>query len=187
MAFNGLDPRMVAALLYLVELRNPIERHDSMHHTLRGMFRSVRFWRRYPYDNIEYFERELNRSSETRRVANRHFQFMEKTGLIKRISQAGNSDNPPWDEYRLSTSDELGEQFPVDGGESHDGGGRGGNGPGKGGGGRGGDDDGRGGGDNNEGSGGGIREVLGHRTLFALPKDEFDDLVSRLFEGPGSP
>ena len=38
-------------------------------------------------------------------------------------------------------------------------------------------------GDGEDGEGGGIREVLSHPVLFALEKDDFEQLVAGLFEG----
>lgn len=112
----------------------------------------------------------------------RHLHGMEILGLAVR-AQVRDADDETT-RWRSTTIDELNGQVQRrrrdGGGNGRDPGGR------RGGGGDGGD--GPGPGDDIGGnSGGGIREVLSHPYLFALPTEEFDTLVDDMFIGAGAP
>ncbi|MBA5639797.1 hypothetical protein H3H37_22300 [Duganella sp. LX20W] len=112
-------------------------------------------------------------------VIARHLRAMALLGLVRSIdAPEGNVDGPAatWGVVNHTV---LNERFPEDkqsGLGSGDG--------------RGGGDEGGGGG-NSTGdggtSGGGVREILGHPYLFALPRAEFASLVDGMFDGPGAP
>lgn len=121
-----------------------------------------------------------------------HFGVLQQAGLIQPNDQdkEGGASSYPWSEWRLSSADELNGRYPgreqrdrpQDAGngdwERQRGGRQGGGGMGGGGQGGGGQ-----GGDNQNGDSGrgGIREVLGHATLFSLPREEFENWVNNLF------
>jgi hypothetical protein len=106
-----------------------------------------------------------------------HLRLLEKIGLIQPSDEDKDDPNSsyPWSKWRLSNVEETRNLYQDYGHENgrgghNDGGNGGNNGGGQGGGGQDGDS-GR----------GGIREVLGHPTLFSLPRSEFENWVNNLF------
>ena len=113
-----------------------------------------------------------------------HFRVLQQIGLIRPTDREEDDvkSRSPWNGWRLSNAEELLEHYPEPeqggGGNRPNGEGNWGDG-GRGGGGGG---DNQGGDDQGGGAGrGGIREVLGHATLFSLPRKEFEDWVDNLF------
>jgi len=116
--------------------------------------------------------------------------YMEKLGMIQRDDEAAPFPDWPLNGWRLSNAEELGRQIQE----------RDGNEPGSddaqqgdrdrdtGNGGRrgGGNDDDDGAGDGPGDGPGGVRQVLGHPVLFALPEEEFDEVITRIFSGAGA-
>lgn len=114
-------------------------------------------------------------------VIARHLRAMALLGLAQSIDAPEGDVDGLAATWGVVNHSALNERFPEDGR----------NGPG-GGEGRGGSDGGGGGSDGNgvgDGgtSGGGVREVLGHPYLFALPNQEFTNFVDDMFNGPGAP
>lgn len=136
-------------------------------------------------ENLQYRILRSHLNAQGWETLQAHFGVLHRIGLIRPTDREENDVNSraPWSGWRLSNADELRGQYPGPeqggGDDVPNGGGNWGDG-GQGGGGRGGDNQ----GGDNQGGGtgrGGIREVLGHATLFSLPRKEFEDWVDNLF------
>jgi len=161
----------------------------------------------YPYPILGRLRVAATKEPGFIELVNQHLSYMGDLGLIQRATGPGGTAEWPLNEWRLSNVEEIrGEMreryagkdragaedrsanresaIPVRGQGANDGGsGVGGN--------DGNDGNGRGPGAPGDGpagpgdGGGGVRQVLGHPVLFALPSEEFDDVVGRLFDGAG--
>jgi len=180
-----IDLRLMGALLAVMQ-DAPGNRHaDSLEFPHRELWQTDLL--------VAYMHREDGDWNKWFDAIARHLQELSRLGWIRPAQPRVDAPGLPWDSWRLSAPDEINEHLllPVreqqgtkdESGERD----RGGNGTGRGSGGNGGRRG--GGGDTGEpGAGGtGIRGVLGHPTLFALPTDEFEGFVDKLFEGTGSP
>jgi hypothetical protein len=178
-----MHPEIISIILMALRLRpRPAAR------SLQDLYEDIDpraygpWWWPYPLEDM--FTTPLNgKPEEAQAVLRRHLEGMEALGLVIRDQETNTGDETT--RWRAATYEELNEQVPH---ERRDSGGNG-RGPDERGGG-GGNGDGGGGtgpGDDIGGnSGGGIREVLGHKYLFALPPTEFDTLVDGIFDGPGA-
>lgn len=102
----------------------------------------------------------------------RHLHGMREMGLIEYAGVPDHRAEPRLSRWRLTAATGRDDAPPPDGNRSNGGrndGGRGNTGGND----QGGNDDGR----------GGIREILSHPILFALPEPEFDNWINGLFEG----
>jgi hypothetical protein len=120
-----------------------------------------------------------------------HLEGLHRLGWIRPRRENRMDGEPPWQNWRVSSPDELAEHVPPsaagderdapdiredDAGGSNNGGSGGDGGPGT-----------PRGPDGTGGGGGGVGAVLSHPTLFALPLDEFERYTDNLFNGPGAP
>lgn len=215
---DQFDPRLIAMLLFLVRPDNDTSLFDKIFPDwwVGAVLGERKYSRRrideYLRYRMEYLMRHTPAPLRTKmgmsveHVVVKHLAALERLGWIQPHSSADYDGHAPWNRWRLSTPEELGDRLPFDGPDSrpdsanagssdgnsagHDNGGEGN----VGGNGRNGMDGGSGRGGVPSGSdgtpgdgGGGVRGVLSHPTLFSLPSDEFERYVDNLFDGSGTP
>lgn len=176
---STLNPRLIGFLLLAIGSRRRVA--DKW--IENNLFRHYRSCESFVHEEMNqrlYGDSFL--PEEKLNVIHRHLLGMRDMGLIEYADEHEAFSRPVLSRWRLKATVENGEVRGQGG--SHDGnrnnGGR------NSGGGGGGDGNRNTGGDGQDGSNdgqGGIREVLGHPTLFALPKPEFDSWIDGLFEG----
>lgn len=126
-----------------------------------------------------------------------HLGFMEAMGVVVREFTGDGWNEPYTERWRVSRQHELQSHLqltadaPTEGKpNANEGGGRNGDGGRNGGDGNNGGDGGNGPPSNDDGggdgNGAGMREVLAHPVLFALPGSDYDALVDGLFSGDGA-
>jgi len=176
---HDIDPRLIGLLLLAIKrkARGP---NRAVNHDVQRWLRDNLYSPYSPRYLIEKLEYEVEPNRELGNALQPHLHYMEKLGLIRRVDTPEGDGRPALSGWRLALADKAGENPTPD--QLHadrtPGGGDGGNDGGQG---RGGANSGDGGAD-----GGGIREVLSHPTLFALPQQEFEDFVSGLFDEQGA-
>ncbi|MYN17591.1 hypothetical protein GTP81_12585 [Rugamonas sp. FT107W] len=169
MASQDIDPRLLGLLLMGVKATPPLPT------TFAGQI--VRWFRNLhgrPFAQKRIFNllnAESSDYDEFGETIEAHLHYMADLGLLQPVEPWGDGAVPPLAKWRLSSPDEL-RQFPPRG-TNGGGGGR-----------RGGDNRDPERGDGDGVGGGGVREVLSHPTLFALPQQEFEDFVQGLFDEP---
>jgi len=169
MASKDIDLRLLGLLLMGVRERPP-----SRNRFARGIVRwfqglhGAPLFESWMFDILNEESKNLDKVGET---VETHLRYMADLGLLQPVPKTGDGAVPPLEKWRLSSADEL-RKFPPRG-TNGGGGGR-----------RGGDNRDPERGDGDGAGGGGVREVLSHPTLFALPQQEFEDFVQGLFDEP---
>ena len=204
-----INLRLISFLLAFFERQR--EESERAADKLPGILDEFPFYWVFDRDELEYvryqLEREFGPAAGYPRGAgfiDRHLSHMANLGLIRRTEEDYPDRSWPLNGWRLSNADELAEQMRErdagsgtratrsDGAEppivASDNVERNGDGTGN----PGGNGNGNGGGNDTGGPGdpgdrpGGIGQVLSHPVLFALPGEEFDAAVERLFDGVGA-